>query len=329
MDQNLLKTVVVDAGARYGLHPSWKPFKGEMDYYLFEPDSTEASRLEVKYASRSAEIKVEAKALGCKAGELTLNLFRNKAMSTSTTRNPVSELFKGEREKEVEVVETIKAPMVTIDQYAKDKNLKVDFLKLDTEGTEFEILQGALSEIENNVLGVRCEVAFDFIFEGKELFSDLHTFMLDKGYFLLNLDYLGKGDYQIEEVNTADRYGILTACDGVWLKRFDSILGKGSSKSEEALKVMKLATFCFHNSAPDVSIKLLLEAREKFDHSFTEFKEAKLYFHLDKLIHKHFYGLKWQPGQSLKNNQEIYYRIFEKDMKVMNDYMESLVLNPD
>ena len=35
---NRIRTTVLDAGGRYGLHPNWKPFTGELDYYLFEPD---------------------------------------------------------------------------------------------------------------------------------------------------------------------------------------------------------------------------------------------------------------------------------------------------
>ena len=31
-----IHTIVIDAGGRYGLHPSWKPFNGALKYYLFE-----------------------------------------------------------------------------------------------------------------------------------------------------------------------------------------------------------------------------------------------------------------------------------------------------
>ena len=40
-----LKITVIDVGARYGIHPSWKPYQGELSYYLFEPDKKEAHRL--------------------------------------------------------------------------------------------------------------------------------------------------------------------------------------------------------------------------------------------------------------------------------------------
>jgi FkbM family methyltransferase len=95
-DQFLISRVL-DAGGRYGLHPSWKPFTGELDYYLFEPDPAEAMRLEQKYSHRSNEIKVVDKAVTKEDGTLTINFFRNRAMSSSVSRAPLSASFHGER----------------------------------------------------------------------------------------------------------------------------------------------------------------------------------------------------------------------------------------
>ena len=38
-------TIVVDVGARYGMHPSWRDFDGELLYLAVEPDAEEAARL--------------------------------------------------------------------------------------------------------------------------------------------------------------------------------------------------------------------------------------------------------------------------------------------
>src|SRR5437667_7659206 len=98
-------TRVIDAGGRYGLHPTWKPFRGELEYYLFEPDPAEAERLSQKYSRRASEIKVIGRAVGQKNGKLTIHFFRNRAMSSSAVRQPTSALFKGERLAEVDIVE--------------------------------------------------------------------------------------------------------------------------------------------------------------------------------------------------------------------------------
>ena len=329
VDKEKIQTTVIDAGGRYGLHPSWKPFKGELAYYLFEPDPEEAERLKQKYQQRQHEITIEQMGLDKESGELQLNLFRNRAMSSSSTRNPISSLFHDEREQEVEITKTITVPTISIDEYARDKNLQVDFLKLDTEGSEYEILQGAQEQVTNHILGIRCEVAFDYIFEGRALFPTLHEHLLERDYFLLNLDYDGRGDYQNESVQVEGRYGILTACDAVWLKRYDYSLNTELATEVLAINAMKLAAFCLENNATDVGIDILLKVRKDNRVTLQPFEHSKLYKYLDKKIHELFYGLKWQPGQSLLKNQQVYHNIFEKEMKVMNEYMESLTLNPD
>jgi FkbM family methyltransferase len=323
-------TIVLDAGARYGLHPTWKPFTGEMNYYLFEADTYEAERLKVKYENRRNEIVVVGKAVAEKNGKLTLNLFHNRAMATTVERNPVSSLFQDERLQEVEVNEQIEIDAVSFDYFCKEKGIRADFLKLDTEGTEFGIMKGAVGQIENNILGLRSEVAFDYIFKGMPLFGDLNQFMLERGFFLLNIDYDGRGDYQNESVKVDGRYGILTSSDAVWLRRMDTIFDKlyGNSNTIEE-QIFKYAAFCFNNHASDVAIKVMLIGREKYGLDYRGLKGTRLYAFMDKETHRLFYSLKWQPGQSLVKNQEAYFAIFDKKMKVMNEYMESLELNPD
>jgi len=92
---------------------------------------------------------------------------------------------------------------------------------------------------------------------------------------------------------------------------------------------MKYAAFCLMNNASDVGISILLEARQKHSMDFDILRDTRLYKFLDISIHKLFYSLKWQPGQSLQNHQDTFFTIFGKQMNVMNEYMESDELNPD
>ena len=330
IEPQVYKTTVLDAGGRYGLHPSWKPFTGELEYFLFEPDPVEAKRLAAKYSHRSDEVKVIDLAVAEKNGNLTIYFFKNRAMSSAVIRNPVSSLFKGKRASEVEIVESIEVEAVSIDSFCKINDLSLDFLKLDTEGNEFQILQGAKKQLKENILGVRCEVAFDYIFEGMPLFSTIHDFMLSEDYYLLNLDYEGRGDYQSNSVNIKERYGILTHSDAVWMKRPKHLFeSPDRCNGNIEVSVMKYASFLLNNNAPDVAIDILLRARRDEGLSFESTQESLLYKFLDISVHKLFYNLKWQPGQSLVENQNIFQKIFGKKMKTMNDFMESEELNPD
>lgn len=320
---------MIDAGGRYGLHPTWKPFTGELHYVLFEPDSAEANRLKQKYEKRAGEVFVEPLALGKRRGTLTVNVFRNRAMSSTAVRRPVSALFTDERLAEVDVVESIDVETTTIDDYARDHGLEIDFLKLDTEGSEFDILEGAQEQLESHILGVRSEVSFERIFEGGKLFGATHEFLLDRNFFLLNLDYDGRGENQNEFVRIPGKYGVLQAGDGVWLLRKTPLFARGGSEAQRAARILKYAAFCLNNFASDVAIDVLLESRRTHHYNFSELAETKLYRHVDTAVHRLFYDLKWQPGQSLRKNEAVYTEIFGREMKKMHEYMQSTDLNPD
>jgi len=325
-------THVLDAGGRYGLHPNWKSFTGELDYYLFEPDPDEAERLKRKYAQREDEVKVMGVAVAEKPGKLTIDLFRNRAMSTSVRRNPVSALFKGERQKEVEIMASLGVNSVSVDTFCDERGLNLDFLKLDTEGTEYAILCGAEKQLCGSVLGVRCEVNFEKVFEGMPLFSEIHNYLIDRDFYLMNLDYDGRGENQNDCIAIPGRYGILVCCDAVWMKRQSTIFATPtgiSQQDEREALVLKYAAFCLLNHASDVAIDVLLRARREHEMNFERFAGTRLYRFVDLNIQKLFYSLKWQPGQSLRRNQEIYYEIFGSKMKEMNEFMESIELNPD
>jgi FkbM family methyltransferase len=325
-----IPTVVIDAGGRYGLHPTWKPFRGELKYVLFEPDPSEAQRLAGKYSRRSDEVTVEQKALADRPGTLTLNLMRNRAMSSSSVRNPISASFKDERLAEVEVVERVEAISTTIDDYARQHSLSVDFLKLDTEGNELAILEGAQEQLVSNIIGIRSEVSFDRTFEGMPLFGELNAFVMDREFFLVNFDYDGRGEYQNEFAPSNARYGVLGCCDAVWLRRQTAILNEAGATVERlAMRALKYAGFALLNHAPDLAIDVLLRARRDHGISFTGLASSRLYRAVDVGVQKLMYSLKWQPGLSLRRSEAVYAEIFEREMKKMNDFMQSEELNPD
>lgn len=325
-----IQTTVLDAGGRYGIHPSWKSFTGELKYYLFEPDSTEAERLRKKYAHRSKEVKILKYALFDKNGKTRLFFFRNRAMSSSNKRNPISVSYIGERKSEEDIVGHQDVKTITVDSFCEKNNISLDFLKVDTEGSEYQVLQGAKTQLSNDVLGVRCEVSFDYIFKNAPLFSTIHDFLLKNGFYLLNLSYDGKGDYCNEFVKSNGKYGILTSSDGLWLKRRQWLFNMPNSDQRKLqARILKYALFCLNNHASDVAIDVLLQAIREYGLDFNKLKKTRLYRFADICVHKLFYNLKWQPGQSLEKNKKIYSEIFNKPMKQMHEYNQSIELNPD
>ncbi len=190
-DKTKWATTVIDAGARYGMHPSWRGFRAPLGYFAFEPDKTEADQL--RASKDNAQVEIIDNALGRVRGKRELHILRHRGQSSMLEPDPESFWFKDYRKGEGEVVDRVLVDCDTIDKFSCEKDIGIDFLKLDTEGTEFEILQGATEQLEKNILGIRSEVNFQREYKNQPLFGDIHAILLESGFFLMNMDYFGRG----------------------------------------------------------------------------------------------------------------------------------------
>ena len=65
-------------------------------------------------------------------------------------------------------------------------DLKPDFIKLDTEGSELDILCKGLQTLKT-CLGISVEFEFQELFKGQPLFEDVHKFLKEQGFKLYDL----------------------------------------------------------------------------------------------------------------------------------------------
>ncbi len=255
----------MDVGARYGMHPSWRAYKGSMKYLMFEPDTVEAERLRSKLDGKVFEIFETA--LDSSEGERTFHLLKHRGLSSFLKPDLTSECFRRLKPGQAEIEREIKIKTRTIDAVMAEREIEVDFLKVDTEGTEHDVIEGAAAQLENSILAVRSSCNFQPCFIGQKLFSETHDFLLSKGFVLLNLDYRGYGYPRLGMFRKPDpiepedfRYGILVAADGVWIRKPDWC-AKRFAGSADALDMamLKLTHFCMLNNAPDVGIDMFRE----------------------------------------------------------------------
>lgn len=186
--------ILVDGGARSGpldvvpIHP-------HACVYCFEPSPSEASKIG-PITSRIAEappvrgrVIVYPIALGSTTGETTLNVsLRPGATSTLEPNAEILEHFRADHWSEMaEIVERFAVPCVSLSDFMGSSHLRyIDFLKLDTQGNELEILAGAKSFLDQ-ISVIRTEVEFLPIYKGQALFHDVAKFLLDKGFELVDI----------------------------------------------------------------------------------------------------------------------------------------------
>jgi FkbM family methyltransferase len=173
---------LMDIGARGGIHPRWKPFYPLLEVRAFDADADECRRLnEGQYPYSGLYIPAT---LGAIDGEKR-SLHITKAPGCSSLLLPDIELcskfpFGGE----MEVVSVQSVTLSRLDTVCPD--FQPDFIKVDTQGTELEILHGA-GQLLESAIGVELEVEFIQQYVGQPLFADVEAFMRSRGFSLRGL----------------------------------------------------------------------------------------------------------------------------------------------
>jgi len=315
-----LKCNVIDVGARYGLHPSWNGLRGLMNFYLFEMDEEEAERLQKKYEPHP-NIRVYPTALYSKNCTLKYKVRKHKGLNSFLDSN-VTFLKKKKYFAEESIEESeVETEATTIDSFFEGQS--IHFLKVDTEGADLEVLQGAKQKLENTILGARTEVYFVEFNSRAPLFGDMHKFMISHNFDLINLDYAGQG-HHFSKFTRPGKYGQLMGTDAVWIKSPDLVLDQPEEKLIE--DVVFLAIFLMHNNATDIAMNLLLRAMTERHVSFYHLVGDPIFESLKRDISFLFKDMLLMPGIDENEIYDVYFRLFQTKYPKWNSFYETYSL---
>jgi FkbM family methyltransferase len=173
--------VIVDVGCRWGFADAFPLDASDLKVFGFDPDTEECERLRARYEGQQVEIVPLG--LAGHPGTRTLHFTRQPACSSllkpieSLTRDyPALHCAQEERRMEVKTT--------TLDLWSKDIGLGwVDYVKIDTQGTELEILKGG-ERLLPGVRALEIEVEFNPIYEGQPLYADIDHYLRQRGFVL-------------------------------------------------------------------------------------------------------------------------------------------------
>ncbi len=171
---------MADVGARGGWQRKWREVKHHMEFVGFEPEAAEFERLS---AAAAANEVFSNRALFSEPGEITLYHTRDPATTSvyPPNRSLIRQLAPDDVMLDVVARETIEA--TTLDGALREIEAGVlDFLKLDTQGSELDILRGAENTIAGGLFGIEIEVEFAPIYVGQPLFPDVCGHLGEKGF---------------------------------------------------------------------------------------------------------------------------------------------------
>jgi FkbM family methyltransferase len=160
---------LVNVGARFGLHPAFKGMQRACKVSLIEADSEECARLQVRYADVPNVQIVNAFVSNrpqTESNSEILNIYKHPGGNPKFKVDETSPYWKNLRPGTSEIQGTIAVPAVDLDSCVAHYLQGCDFLKIDIEGAELEVLAGA-KKCLSGAGGVRKEVLFN------SLYSDL------------------------------------------------------------------------------------------------------------------------------------------------------------
>ncbi len=165
---------IIDVGVAYGTDGLYGQTENT-DYLLLEPLQEYESVCQELTQKYGGDYLLAA--AGSKSGEIEINVHPDLSGSSILKESEGPEIDGTQR----------MVPMVTIDQVVQDKQYKGPFLiKLDTQGTELDILEGAKATLDNTEL-IFLEVSLIEFYKGSPLCADVFEFMTENSFVLYDV----------------------------------------------------------------------------------------------------------------------------------------------
>jgi len=251
---------LVDVGSAGGAQPRWGRFAPLLSAVLFDPREPAASG-----GLGRGQTRVYPVALGASTGDALLHVTALANMSSVLEPNlPLMRTFR-KKGPHAEVVERVKVPVTTLDALAAEDRFAPDVLKIDTQGSELQIIDGARGVLAGSVVLAEVEVSFLERYRGQPLFDDIVTTMRALGFELIELHrlkrYRAKNALGIASVGLGggQRTGRIAYGDAIFLRTEADLVARGGATLLKAI----LALVAY--GKPDIAARLLEGGRATLD----------------------------------------------------------------
>lgn len=171
---------LVDVGASGGADPRWSEAAPNLRVIGFDADRRAG-------AGDSGSMTYLTAAVYRERARLTFHLTRKQEGSSIFEPNRAF-LDRFPDAARFDIVETASVEADTLDaQLASAGLTDIDFLKIDAQGCELAILEGAASALQRSIVGLQLEVEFGEMYRGQPLFAEVDQFARRFGFVLFDL----------------------------------------------------------------------------------------------------------------------------------------------
>ena len=173
------KRVAFDVGANIGLFTVMLAALDNVDVHAFEPVVSTFERLSSNVALNhfSSNIHLNLAAVGSKKGNVEFDIYaKSPAINRLSNTSLVTSQSAAATRQKVSVI--------NLDDYCQEKGIeRIDFLKIDVEGMEAQVLQGAKKMLKaQKVSGILIEICPNNLKVTGNSVELLHSTILESGY---------------------------------------------------------------------------------------------------------------------------------------------------
>jgi FkbM family methyltransferase len=272
---------ILDGGAREALSdPRWQALpSARVALHGFEVDAAECEALNAVARARGLGYRYWPLGLWSEPGRRPFYANRSPGGSSLYPQNvALTDRWKFENTKDSFLAREIFRPegppcdveLTSLDAWAKEACISdLDFLKLNVQGAELEILRGAESLLPR-VTGIMVEVSFVESYAGRPMFSDIDGFLRRQGFSFFDLighHAIGRASSPVTAQQCPGLYpqhGQLIEGHGIYFRDpIDASVRGTELFAEESAKVLKLVCFAEMFAQVEFAFELLGWERER------------------------------------------------------------------
>ncbi len=251
---------LVDVGAMGGVSKKWDVLPDGVKIIAFEPDPREFEKLK-----STENVTYFNNVLHSKSEDLSFYITKSSGKSSlfKPNKKVLSQFDDVDRFEVVGQVPVSAQRVKSLDIVIDENGIEdLDFIKIDTQGSELSILEGSKASALSKVFALQIEVEFLRLYENQPLFRDVDLFMDQHGFQLMDIRrFYWKRKNRFEFSGK----GQLIFGDALYVKKLGDLaqdLSKQKASEYGLSKVLKSILICLVYKMFDYALDLVLVALE-------------------------------------------------------------------